>query len=105
MVKRIAQPRWLARVLMTVHGLSFQRRIRFTHKAFSEIGDLGLDEDGACGIIEDLRREDFHDRLISDQTGEWMYVFKLCIGGLAVYLKLILRDDCIVVSFHEDYEP
>jgi hypothetical protein len=31
-----------------------------------------------------------------------MYVFKPVIGGDVVYVKLILRNDCIIVSFHED---
>jgi hypothetical protein len=24
------------------------------------------------------------------------------VGGMVVYMKLALRDDCVVVSFHED---
>jgi hypothetical protein len=31
-----------------------------------------------------------------------MYVFKPWLGGLVLYVKLIIRTDCIVVSFHED---
>ncbi len=40
--------------------------------------------------------------LVSDATGEWMYVFKPDVGGIAIYVKLIPRDGCLVVSFHED---
>jgi hypothetical protein len=29
-------------------------------------------------------------------------VFKPQVGGIAMYLKLILRDGCLLVSFHED---
>jgi hypothetical protein len=31
-------------------------------------------------------------------TGEWAYV----LPGTVLYVKLILRNDCVVVSFHED---
>jgi hypothetical protein len=31
-----------------------------------------------------------------------MYVFKPEVEGLVLYVKLVLRGDCIVVSFHED---
>jgi hypothetical protein len=31
-----------------------------------------------------------------------MYVFKPSFAGAILYVKLILRIDCIVVSFHED---
>jgi hypothetical protein len=31
-----------------------------------------------------------------------MYVFKPEATGDVLYVKLILRSDCIVVSFHED---
>jgi len=41
------------------------------------------------------------ERLHSRSTGEWMYVFTPVIGGVPVYLKPIVRGDCVVVSFHE----
>jgi hypothetical protein len=31
-----------------------------------------------------------------------MYVFKPRVGDLSIYLKFVLRDGCLVVSFHED---
>ena len=41
-------------------------------------------------------------RLVSETTGEWMYVFKPTVGGQVLYVKIVLRADCVVVSFHED---
>jgi hypothetical protein len=29
-------------------------------------------------------------------------VFKPPLGGTTLYLKLVLRADCVVVSFHEE---
>jgi hypothetical protein len=31
-----------------------------------------------------------------------MYVFKPTLGARVAYVKLVLRGDCVVVSFHED---
>jgi hypothetical protein len=31
-----------------------------------------------------------------------MYVFKPRVDEATIYLKLILREECVVVSFHED---
>jgi len=39
---------------------------------------------------------------IRETTGEWMYVFKPVVGGQNIYVKPLLRQDCLVVSFHED---
>lgn len=101
----VAAPKWLAQALTAIHELAFQHRVYFTNKALLELEELGLglDLDDACQILEDLTRNDFVDRLVSGSTGEWMYVFKPLVSGLVVYLKMILRDDCVVISFHEDH--
>jgi len=39
---------------------------------------------------------------VSRITGEWMYVFKPDVGGQIIYVKVMLREACLVVSFHED---
>lgn len=96
--------RWLRRVLVHVHGLAARRRVRFTRKALHELAalDLGLDESDACHVLMGLSPRDAAGRVLSRLTGEWMYVFKPRIAGTVVYLKLILRTDCVVVSFHEE---
>ncbi|HEY3816154.1 MAG TPA: hypothetical protein VGL81_03230 [Polyangiaceae bacterium] len=33
---------------------------------------------------------------------EWLYAFVLELAELRVYVKVAVREDCIVVSFHED---
>ena len=33
---------------------------------------------------------------------ELMYVFKPSVAETLIYLKLVLRAECVVVSFHED---
>jgi hypothetical protein len=38
----------------------------------------------------------------SAATGEWMYLWRPVLAGTVLYVKLILRDDCVLLSFHED---
>src|SRR5271169_942359 len=92
----------LSRVLRRVRALAAERRVRFTLKALRELATLDLDATDACEVIEALKPGDFVQRLVSDATGEGMYVFKPRIAETWIYLKLVLRDGCIVVSFHAD---
>jgi hypothetical protein len=45
---------------------------------------------------------DLTGRLLSEKTGEWMYVSKPSIDGTVLYVKVALRSACVVVSFHEE---
>ena len=56
----------------------------------------------AVEILVGLAAADSAGRLLSARTGEWMYVFKPRVAEMLVYVKLVLRADCIVVSFHEE---
>ena len=33
-----------------------------------------------------------------------MYVFNPSVAGIVVYVKVVLRADCVVISFHEEEE-
>lgn len=78
--------------------------MRFTLKALRELVGLGLglDEEDASDILAMLTPEDFAARIASEHTGEWMYVFKPVVAATTLYLKVIIRNDCIVISMHED---
>jgi riboflavin synthase len=97
-------PRWLPRLLRRIHEMAGQGRVRFTLKAFRELAALGarLDVQDACDVLVGLTGDDFVGRLESERTGEWMYAFKPAVAGTVVYVKLVVRSDCLVVSFHED---
>ena len=97
-------PRWLSKTLARVRALAIARRVLFTLKAYSELATLDLDEEDACEIMASLRAADSAGRLRSARTGEWMYLFKPQYSETTLYIKLILRNDCIVISFHEDDE-
>jgi hypothetical protein len=49
-----------------------------------------------------LTTDDSAGRLESAATGEWMYLFKPRLAGMVLYVKLIVRSNCVVISFHED---
>lgn len=97
---------WLRRVLTRIHRLTAAGDVRFTLKALHEIAELepSLDERDAIAVLRALSGNDSAGRLRSTTTGEWMYVFKPEAGTKRLYVKLILRDHCIVVSFHADSE-
>ena len=53
-------------------------------------------------MLTKLTVEDSAGRVASAATGEWMYLFKPQVSETILYVKLILRNKCVVVSFHED---
>ena len=97
-------PRWLPRALTRIRELAAARKVFFTLKARRELAGLafGLDETDACDVLAKLTTKDSAGRLESASTGEWMYLFKPSLAETVLYLKVVLRNDCIVVSFHED---
>src|SRR6266567_4948990 len=97
-------PTWLTKVLARIRELAVARRILFTLKARRELAGVGfgLDEQDACDVLAKLAAGDSAGRLKSATTGEWMYLFKPVIGDTVLYVKLIVRSQCVVVSFHED---
>jgi len=97
-------PRWLPAVLARIRELAARRKVHFTLKALRELAGLamGLDEEDACDVLANLVASEFTERLRSKTTKEWMHVFKPEVGGISVYLKVILRADCVVISFHEE---
>lgn len=97
-------PRWLPKVLRRVRALAASQRVRFTLKARRELASLafGLNEEDACEVLANLTIKDTAGRLESATTGEWMYLFKPHVVGTVVYVKVDLRNDCVVISFHED---
>ncbi len=76
----------------------------FTIKARRELAGLGLglDPEDARDVLMDLNAADSVGRKASATTGEWLYIFKPTVDTTLVYVKVILRTDCIVVSFHAD---
>ena len=95
-------PGWLPRILRRIHEFAKQRRVRITLKAQRESAALGLDPTDVCDILGQLTRNDSAGRFRSTSTNEWLYIFKPRITGMVLYVKLVLRSDCLIVSCHED---
>ena len=95
-------PRRVPRVLTRVYELVAAGKVRLTYKAQREALGLGLAPEDVLDVVLGLTGDDAACRLVSGRTGEWMYVFKPRVGGQRLYVKLILRAECVVVSFHED---
>ncbi len=93
-------------MLAEVHRLAARRQVRFSAKAAGELAglDLGLDEEDALQVLATLKLGDLVGRVESRHTPEWLYVFKPRVGGIALYVKLMVRTECVVISFHEDEE-
>lgn len=96
--------RWLTTTLIRIHQHAAQGSVRFTLKALQELDELGLglDEDDGLDIVANLSARDFSERVLSSLTNEWMYVFKPMVAETVIYIKLIVRVDCVIISFHED---
>jgi hypothetical protein len=96
-------PAWLTRVVARVRELATLRKVVFTQKAARELEliDLPIDQEDALEVLGHLSAEDFSARFMSDLSDEWMYVFKPRVGGLLLYVKVILRHECRVISLHE----
>jgi len=94
--------RWLTKVLERIRELAAAGQLRLTHKALRETIVLDLAPDDVRDVVGRLSIGDSVGRIASKATGEWLCVFKPDVGGQILYVKVILREDCIVVSFHAD---
>ena len=104
MSKRKGRPRWAERVLAEIHRLVALGRVRFTLKATQELAalELGFDEQDALQILSEPRVADLVGRVDSERAPEWLYVCKPEVSGTVLCVKLIVRSECVVISFHED---
>src|SRR5881394_2382843 len=97
-------PPWLPRALARIHRLAALGRVQFTDKAFDELRalPLGIDTEDAYHILKGLTARECAGRLVSRETDEWLYIFKPGIAEVMLYIKIALRADCVVISFHEE---
>ncbi len=95
-------PTWLPRVLARIHRLTAEGKVQFTAKALRELEalDLGLTERDGADVVLGLTVRECGGRVFSPETAEWLYVFRPSIAGSTLYVKLVLRASCVVISFH-----
>ncbi len=97
-------PRWLPRVLARIHRLAAEGKVQLTEKAYEELRalPLALGTEDVYHIVANLTAGACVGRVPSRATGEWLYVFKPRIAGVVLYAKVVLREHCVVISFHEE---
>ncbi|MBI2377560.1 MAG: type II toxin-antitoxin system MqsR family toxin [Deltaproteobacteria bacterium] len=97
-------PSWLPRVLDRIHKLAAAGKIRLTVKALAELRglELGLGVADVVDVLVALTQSDSAGRFRSSVSSEWLYVFKPGVAETTLYVKVVLRSDCVVVSFHKD---
>lgn len=104
---------WKAAVVAEIRRLATEYRIIITDKADQELRELRSWNPNRPDIPE-LYEEDVRDLLLalepksciqrveSIHTGELLYVFRPEFAETVVYLKVAVREDCVVISLHED---
>jgi MqsR (Motility quorum-sensing regulator) toxin of toxin-antitoxin system len=95
---------WLSGALERIHRLASEGNVRLTVKALAELRGLGLGlgVGDIVDILTTLSEADSAGRLRSLWSSEWLYVFKPTVAGTVLYVKVVLRGNCVVVSFHKD---
>lgn len=90
--------------LAKVHALVQAGQVRTTRTALDGAGELGIDYlDGMCAVVLALSTSDFYKSMTSYADHRvWQDVYRpRLVTGEAVYLKLTVVDDVLIVSFKE----
>ena len=93
------------RLLARIRRFVADERVQFTTKAHEELLRLRLRRTDCLDVLAKLTPSDFASRLRSNQSDEWMYVFTPAILWTRLYVKLVLRASCVVISFHDKKGP
>lgn len=92
--------------LQRVKALLALKQIRATHIARMGAAELGLDFVGMMAVLEALTPHDFYKSMTThaDHT-IWQDVYRprlaMEAGSIALYIKLTVIDDVLIVSFKE----
>lgn len=77
-------------------------RVRMTGSAIMGAAELGLDRQGMLAVVMALTRADFHKSMTTHADHAiWQDVYRPRTQQGAVYLKLTVVDDLLIVSFKE----
>lgn len=90
--------------LSVIKALVEAGRVRATASAFSGARELGIDNlDGMCTVVLALAPADFYKSMTTHADHRiWQDVYRgKTTDGEAVYLKLTVIDDVLIVSFKE----
>lgn len=95
-------PPWQHRVQTRLRALADAGRVDFTAKARGEMAAAGLHPEDILDILTSLGRGERIARMRSGHSGEWLYAFRPSVGWGPLYLKVVLRSGCTLISCHDD---
>lgn len=88
--------------LPAVKALIEAGRVRATTSALSSGAVLGLDFNEMIAVVMALTAQDFHKSMTTHANHRiWQDVYRPKTAVGAVYLKLTVMDDVLIVSFKE----
>ena len=88
--------------LSTVKAMLEAGKVRITTSALAGADALGLDFDEIVNIVMALTSKDFYKSMTSyNNHKEWQDVYRPITHVGEVYLKLIVVNDVLVLSFKE----
>lgn len=85
-----------------VKALVAAGKVRATYTALTGGAALGLDFEGMVGVVKALTSQDFHKSMTTHTDHRiWQDVYRPMTEAGAVYLKLTVIDNVVIVSFKE----
>jgi motility quorum-sensing regulator/GCU-specific mRNA interferase toxin len=90
--------------LLVVKALVEAGEVRATGSAYAGARELGIDDlAGMCAVVMSLSSADFYKSMTTHADHRiWQDVYRTTTStGAAVYLKLTVIDDVLIVSFKE----
>lgn len=88
--------------LTVVRRLLDVGKVRSTASALAGAAALGLDFDAMLNVVRRLQPTDFYKSMTTQNDHRiWQDVYRPATSAGAVYLKLTVIDDVLIVSFKE----
>lgn len=88
--------------LSRIHELISAGKIRTTYSSLAGAAAAGLDFDAMVEVLKNLKTQDFYKSMTSYADHKtWQDVYRPWVSTGRLYLKLIVLDDVLVVSFKE----
>ena len=88
--------------LVVVHSLIQAGKVRATVSALAGGAAMGFDIDGLVSVVMALTTRDFYKSMTTHADHRtWQDIYRATTPAGAVYLKLTVLDDVLIVSFKE----
>ena len=89
--------------LSQVKALLDAEKVRFTKVAYSGAAALGMGRKDMLKVVGGLSMEVFEKSMTSNKgSAYWMDVYKTKVKGKAIYLKLAIEGELLIISFKEN---